>query len=159
MFRNIILLVLLPLSIAHAQIGDKSDKPGEAQKPLVAKELIPPSPARSAAEEMKTFKLAPGLRIELVASEPLIEDPVTARFDHEGKLWVVEMRGFMNDFEGSNEDAPIGRVVILTDTNHDGKMDKSVVFMDGLVLPRAVMPVAGGALIGAPPKLWFCRDT
>lgn len=152
-------LLLAVTSFAFAQIGDKLDKPGEEQKPLVPKELIPPSSARSPADEMKTFKLAPGLRIELVASEPLIEAPVAARFDHEGKLWVVEMRGFMNDFEGNGEDAPTGRVVILSDTNHDGKMDKSVVFMDGLILPRAVMPVAGGALIGAPPKLWFCRDT
>jgi mono/diheme cytochrome c family protein/glucose/arabinose dehydrogenase len=158
--RNYFLCFLFAFaSIAHAQIGDKLDKPGEKQIPLVPKEMIPPSPARSAADEMKTFKLAPGLRIELVASEPLVEDPVTARFDHEGKLWVVEMRGFMNNFEGSNEDAPIGRVVILTDTNRDGKMDTSTVFLDGLILPRAVMPVAGGALVGAPPYLWFCRDT
>lgn len=158
--RNYFLCFLLAFaSIAHAQIGDRLDKPGEKQIPLVPKEMIPPSPARSAAEEMKTFKLAPGLRIELVASEPLIEDPVTARFDHEGKLWIVEMRGFMNNFEGSNEDAPIGRVVFLTDTNLDGKMDTSTVFLDGLILPRAVMPVADGVLIGAPPYLWFCRDT
>ena len=144
---------------AEAQIGDKSDPPGERQQSLVPKESIPRAPALSPTDEMKTFQLAPGLRIELVASEPLIEDPVSARFDQDGKLWVVEMRAFMNDLEGSAEDAPIGRVVVLRDTDGDGTMDRSTVFMDGLILPRAVMPVAGGVLIGAPPKLWFCRDT
>lgn len=145
--------------ITHAQIGDNLDKPGEVQKSLVRKELIPPAPALAPAQEMKTFRLAPGLHIELVASEPMVQDPVAAQFDHEGKLWVVEMRGFMNNLDGKGEDAPIGRVVVLRDTNHDGKMDKSTIFLDGLIMPRAVMPVAGGVLIGAPPKLWFCRDT
>ncbi len=160
MIKNLFFLVLFFfLLIGRAQIGDKIDKPGELQKPLVPKELIPPAPARSPADEMKTFQLAGGLRIELVASEPLIEDPVAAQFDQDGKLWVVEMRAFMNDLEGSGEDSPIGRVSVLRDTNHDGKMDQSTVFLDGLIMPRAVMPVAGGVLIGAPPKLWFCRDT
>ncbi|MEO6033748.1 MAG: c-type cytochrome [Verrucomicrobiota bacterium] len=157
--RLTVFFALLSISPARAQIGDKSDKPGEVQQPLVARELIPSAPARSPAEEIKTFQLAAGLRIELVASEPLVEDPVSARFDQDGKLWVVEMRAFMNDLEGSAEDAPIGRVVVLRDTDGDGKMDTRTVFLDGLIRPRAVMPVAGGALIGAPPKLWFSRDT
>ena len=101
---------------ALGQIGDKSDRAGEVQKLIVPKELIPPSPALSPADALKAFQFAErGFRIELVASEPMIQEPVAAQFDHEGKLWVVEMRGFMNNFEGSNEDAPIGRVVILSD--------------------------------------------
>jgi mono/diheme cytochrome c family protein len=109
---------------------------------------------------LKTFQFAErGFRIELVASEPMIQEPVAAQFDHEGKLWVAEMRGYMPDLDGNHEDAPVGRVSILQDTDGDGEMDKSTVFLDGLIMPRAVMPVAGGALIGAPPKLWFCRDT
>lgn len=152
--------LLLTLSLARAQIGDRLDRPGEVQKPLVPKELIPPSPALTPAEAMKTFQFAePGYRLELVACEPMIQEPVAAHFDQDGKLWVAEMRGYMPDVDGSHEDAPVGRVSILEDTNADGKMDKSTVFLDGLILPRAVMPVAGGALIGAPPNLWFCRDT
>ncbi len=159
MIRLFILLIFL-VPIAHAQIGDKADRPGEVQKSLVPKELIPSAPALTPEEALKTFQFAePGYRIELVASEPMIQEPVAAQFDHEGKLWVVEMRGYMPDLDGNHEDAPVGRVSILEDTDGDGKMDKSTVFMDGLIMPRSVMPVAGGALIGAPPKLWFCRDT
>jgi hypothetical protein len=143
----------------HAQIGDKSDKPGEIQKSLVPPELIPPAPVLSPDEALRSFKLQPGFRIECVASEPLVEDPVVAAFDPDGRLWVVEMRGYMPDLDGNGEDAPIGRVVILTDSHGDGKMDKRTVFIDGLVLPRALAFAGDGVLIGAPPHLWFCRAT
>ena len=107
---------------------------------------------------MKTFQLAPGFRLELVASDPLVQDPVAITFGPDGRLWVVEMRGFMASLDGAGEEQPIGRVVVLEDTDGDGRMDKQTVFQDGLVLPRAVMLVGDGALIGAPPHLWFCRD-
>src|SRR6185436_7926060 len=123
------------------------------------RELIPPSPARSPAEALKTFKIAPGFRIELVASDPLVQDPVAMAIDGEGRIWVVEMLSYMPDLDGNGEDAPVGQVSILTDTDGDGRMDKKTVFQDKLIMPRAIMLVGGGALIGAPPKLWFCRDT
>src|SRR4051794_3043948 len=59
-----------------------------------------PSPPKKPADEWSSFQLEPGLEIQLVASEPMIQDPVVSTFDAEGRLWVVEMRGFMNDVEG-----------------------------------------------------------
>ena len=117
------------------------------------------SPALSAQDELETFQLAPGLRIELVASEPMVEDPVVVTFDEDGRLWVVEMRGFMPDVEGNGEDAPVGRVVVLEDIDMDGEMDKRTVFLDSLVLPRAIAVVEGGALIAENIPLWFVEDT
>ena len=52
-----------------------------------------PSPARTPAQEQATFQLEPGLQIQLVAAEPLVQDPVAMTFDADGRLWVVEMRG------------------------------------------------------------------
>jgi mono/diheme cytochrome c family protein len=150
---------LLQLSLAHGQIGDKSDRHGEVQTNLVPRELIPPSPARTAEEEMKTFKLQPALHLECVASDPLIQEPIVAEFDPDGRLWVVEMRGFMPDVDGTGEDAPVGQVSFLTSSKGDGKLDKKTVFLDGLALPRALGFADGGVLVGAPPHLWFCRDT
>src|SRR5689334_11542198 len=66
---------------SSAQIGDKSDKPGEVQKPLVPRQLIPPAPARTSAEELRTFQVAPGFRVELAAADPLVQDPVAMAID------------------------------------------------------------------------------
>src|SRR5204862_6949770 len=96
---------------------------------------IPPAPVLPPAEALKTFKVAAGFRLELVASEPLIHDPVAMQWDAEGRLWVVGMRGYMPDVDGKGEDAPVGEIVILEDTDGDGKYDKSTVFLDKLVLP------------------------
>ena len=89
------------------------------------------------SDALKTFYMPPGYRVELVASEPLVQEPVAIDWDLEGRLWVVEMPGFMADITGSNEHEPIGRVVVLEDTNGDGRMDKRTVFADGLVLARS----------------------
>jgi mono/diheme cytochrome c family protein/glucose/arabinose dehydrogenase len=153
--RRLTLLLSLLTASAFGQLGDK---PGEAQVQLVPKDLIPPSPALSAAEEAKTFQIAPGFKVELIASEPLVGDPVAAQFGPDGRLWVVEMRSYMPDLDGHDEDKPTGRVVVLSDTDGDGKMDRSDVFLDQLVMPRAICLVGDGALIGAPPMLWYCPD-
>lgn len=142
-----------------AELGDSRENPGEIQAALVPGELIPPAPALSPQEAMKTFRLAPGFELELVASDPLIGDPVSMTIGPDGRLWVVEMRSYMPGLDGQGEDAPVGRVVILEDTDGDGRMDRRTVFKDHLIMPRALMLVGNGALIGAPPKLWHCRDT
>jgi mono/diheme cytochrome c family protein/glucose/arabinose dehydrogenase len=117
------------------------------------------TPVLSPADEMKTFRLPPGYRVELVASEPMVEEPVAIDWDQEGRLWVVEMLGYMQDLPGTTERDPIGRVSVLADQDGDGRMDKKTVFMDGLVLPRAIKVLDRGVLIGEPPNLWLARDT
>ena len=154
MFRYFVPSLLLATT-ALAQLGDKA---GEAQVELVPKNLIPPSPALSPEDEAKTFQVAPGYRVELVASDPLIGDPVAATFGPDGRLWVVEMRSYMPDLDGNHEDQPTGRVVVLSDTDGDGRMDHREIFQDQLVMPRAICLVGDGALIGAPPMLWYCPD-
>jgi mono/diheme cytochrome c family protein len=93
--------------------------------------------------------------MELVAAEPLVEDPVVIRFDEAGRLWVVEMRGFMVDLDRTGEDEPTGRVKILTDGDGDGRMDEARVFLNGLVMPRALAFVPGGVLVAENKPLWF----
>ncbi len=120
--------------------------------------LPPPAPL-SPADELATMKVPQGFHVELVAAEPLIECPVAMCWDEKGRLFVVEMRGYMHDVDGKGEDQPNCRVSILEDTDGDGKMDKSTTFADGLVMARAVMCVNGGALVAEPPALWFLKDT
>ncbi len=151
-----ILLSCLPLL---AQIGDKSDKPGVVQSPIVPADLIPPSPPLTPEQALKSFTVAPGYRVQLVAAEPLVRHPTVLQFAPDGRLWVVEMTGYMEDFDGTTEDQPKGAVVTLADTDGDGRMDKRTVFLDNIILPRALVLHRDGVLVGAPPHLWFCRDT
>ena len=117
----------------------------------------PPSPVLSPEQALESFRIAPGFRVELVAAEPLVVDPVAMDWDDQGRLYVVEMRAYMRDLEGGGEHDPLSRVVVLTDDDGDGRMDRSHVFLDGLVLPRAVAVLPEGVLVGSPPDLWLCR--
>jgi mono/diheme cytochrome c family protein/glucose/arabinose dehydrogenase len=130
----------------------------EKGEELLKRIQVPPAPVLSAEEEAKTFKLAPGYRAELVACEPMVQCPIFFEFDPEGRIWVVEYQGYMRDVQGSGEGDPICRVVVLEDTDGDGKADKSTVFLDKLVMPRSFAFVKGGILLQEPPKLWFCED-
>ena len=80
------------------------------------------SPALSPADALKTFYMPPGYRVELVASEPLVQDPDRDRLGSgEGRLWVVEMPGFVPNLTAPEPNMePIGRIVVLEDTNNDG---------------------------------------
>jgi glucose/arabinose dehydrogenase/mono/diheme cytochrome c family protein len=120
---------------------------------------LPPPKPLSAAEELATFKVPPGFKVELVAGDPMVEAPISMSWDEHGRLFVLEMRGYMHDVDGKGEDQPLGRIVVLEDTDGDGKMDKRTVFADGLILPRAIMCVNGGVLVAEPPSLWFMKDT
>ena len=70
------------------------------------------SPVLSPAAELETFFMPPGYRLELVASEPLIQDPVVIDWDADGRLWAIEMPGYMKDIQASREHEPDGRVVV-----------------------------------------------
>ncbi len=142
-----------------AQIGDRADKAGVVQKSLVPADQIPPAPVVPPAAALAAMTVAPGYKLELAAHEPLVQEPVAIAFTPDGRMWVVEMRGYMPDLDGNGEDLPTGRVSVLRDTDGDGRYDTSTIFVDNLVLPRAILPLADGALIGAPPELAYWRDT
>ena len=117
------------------------------------------TPVYTPEEELARFAAQPGYRVELVAAEPLVQDPVAIDFDADGRMWVAEMRAFMPNLQGTGEDRPVGRIVVLEDTNDDGRMDRKTVFMDSLVLPRAVKVLSHGVLVAEVPNLWLVRDT
>lgn len=96
-----------------------------------------------------------GFKYEIVAAEPMLEAPVALEFDRKGRIWVVEMPGYMPNIDGTDEDEPTGRISILEDTDSDGNMDKQTIFLDNLVLPRAMALVYDGLLYAEPPNLWF----
>ena len=105
--------------------------------PELARSARPLSPE----ESMATMRIADGYSIELVAAEPLVEEPVLAVWDGNGRMYVAEMRTYMQEIDGRNQLEPTSRVVRLEDTDGDGRMDKRTVFADNLVLPRMVLPL------------------
>lgn len=113
------------------------------------------SPVLSAAESIKKMKLEDGFNIQIVAEEPLLNSPVAMSFDNNGRIWIVEMENYMPDTLGSGEDLPTGKIVILSDKNRDGKMDQRKIFLDSLVLPRAISLFENGILVAESPNLWF----
>ncbi|MBC2669769.1 c-type cytochrome [Novosphingobium piscinae] len=117
-------------------------------------------PVRAPLDALKTFAMPPGYALELVAAEPLVQDPILMEFDGDGRLWVMELPGWAHNLSMDNSLEPVNRLVVLDDTDGDGAFDKRTVFADGLVLPRAFKVLAGGcALIGEPPTLWKACDT
>ena len=119
---------------------------------------VPPSPILSAADSAATVKLEAGFRLELAAVEPMIEDPIMLSFDEDGRAYVLEMRSYMLDIDRTGDRDPISRISRLEDTNGDGKFDKSTVFLDGLILPRAIAATSGGVFYVNDYQLYFARD-
>src|SRR5581483_9184132 len=123
----------------------------------------PAAPARlrteplPVAEAQKQFRLHPGLRIELVASEPLIESPVACAFDENGKLWVVEMRDYPNG--PAKGQPPEGRIKVLEDRDGDGKFETATIFADKLLYANGLLHWKGGVIVTAAPHILFLKDT
>ena len=115
-------------------------------------------PPKEPGEALKTFRLAAGFRIELVASEPLIRDPVAIDFDEFGHMYVVEYPEF-NEYSFREGVEVSGAVKLLEDTDGDGRFDKSTRFLDKLEFPTAVACYGGGVFVGAAPDLLYCKDT
>lgn len=137
---------------------------GWTQENDLARELprLPPVVAGDAGE---TFEIQHGFQLRLVASEPLVGDPVDACFDASGRLIVAEMHGYPYSFEkrpqqpegGGKKDA--GLIRVLEDTDGDGVFDRSVVMVDRISWPTSVCCYDGGVFVIAPPHLYYFKDT
>lgn len=113
----------------------------------------------SPAEALAGFALEPGYRIDLVAAEPLVRDPVAIAFDERGRLYVVENRGYPDPLEGEAEAPPMGVVALLTDTDGDGRYDARSEFATGLTYPNGIMVWDGGVFVSVAPDLLYLKDT
>lgn len=106
---------------------------------------------------VEEFIIKDGFEIEVIAAEPLLDSPVAMTFDEKGRIWAVELPGYMRDMEGSDEDKADGKIVILTDENGDGKMDNREIFMDSMVAPRTLLHVYGGLLYSNGTSLFWAK--
>ena len=124
-----------------------------AQDDSLAKELPRIKPLEPAAA-LKSFRIHPGFRLEPVAVEPLVTDPVSVCYDADGRLYVVEMRGYPYP-----EKTPSGNVTRLEDRDGDGRFETRTIFLDGLSWPTGVVPYDGGVFIAVAPDILYAKDT
>lgn len=115
------------------------------------------APPKSPADSLACLQIEPGLEIQLVASEPLVKDPVAITFDQQGRMFVVEY----GDYPIGPEDGgdPLSKVVYLEDSDGDGKADKRHVFADKLTFAHSLMPFRNGLIVGAQTQILFLQDT
>lgn len=113
------------------------------------------SPALSPKQSLKKMEVEEGIKVELIAAEPLVHSPTAMSFDEKGRMWVVEMQSYMLDTLGTGEEQPSGNIVILEDKDQDGIFETRSVFMDSLVMPRAICLIEDGILVAEPPFLWY----
>lgn len=151
-FRNSLFLSLALAISGSPVLGQQGDREGHDMAPPPAHWKIPAAPVVSAEDAAATMAVEKGFALELVASEPMIHDPVALAFDGNGRIWVAEMLGYMPDIDGKLEESTYGRISVLEDTDNDGKIDKHTVFLEEYLLPRAV------ALIDADKTLLFADN-
>lgn len=129
--------------------GDAAPKP-TADTKIVLKRVPPVEPDQALA----TIEIAGGFRIEQVAAEPLVIDPVAIAFDERCRMYVVEMRDYSED-----DKERLGRIRLLSDEDGDGRFEKSQVFADDLSWPTAVACYDGGIFVGNSPDILYLKDT
>ena len=112
---------------------------------------------RKATSSLRAMEARPGFRVELVAAEPLVMDPVDVAWGPDGTMWVAEMADYPMGLDHKGK--PGGRVVAIKDTDGDGRYDQRILFADGLETANTVLPWRDGVLAVAPPTIWFLRDT
>ena len=153
--KNIIILLFI---LTYSLVAQNGDRKGHIMTDPIPADQIPPAPVLNEVDSLKSFKVAEGFTLEVVAFDDLIVDPVAIAFDAKGRIWACEMTGYMPDADGDNEERPVGRIVILEDTNKDGRADKRTVFLEKLSLPRAIACTHDGILLGDHEQLYYVKN-
>ena len=150
-------LPLLPHALAALLLLLRATCPAQEPKDSLDRDYaaeLPRIPPTEPDKALASFQVAPGFRIEQVAAEPLVADPVAVAFDDNARLFVVEMRGY-----SENRDDHVSRVRLLEDSDGDGRFDKSTIFADKLAWPTAIFYWAGGVLVADAPDILYLKDT
>lgn len=159
------ILVLASLWISPSCMDDYADEAKDQYREIVdisrdpdaLREYLKPIPPTEPAEALKTFETAEGFRMELVAHEPQVVEPLAATFDENGRMYVAEFYGYPRQPPPGEEGT--GRIRLLEDRDGDGRYETAQVFADKLVWPTGVAVWKQGVFVSAPPDLLYFKDT
>ncbi|RZL20074.1 MAG: c-type cytochrome [Pedobacter sp.] len=160
MKRNFLIFIIgLSVLVYACKVAQKS-LPRDANGQVIVN-VNPSSAYLSPQESLKTIHLPKGYHLEVVATEPMINEPVAIAWDGNGRMFVAEMNTYMQDVNGTGESKRVCTIKRLEDTNGDGKMDKSVVFLDNLLLPRMILALDDRLLVAETydNSIYSYRDT
>ena len=115
---------------------------------------LPRLAPREPGDSLQALTVLPGFRVELVAAEPLVVDPISLSYDERGRMFVVCMRGY-----SENAGDHLGQVRLLEDINGDGRFDRSSVYVDKLSWPTGVICYDGGVFVAVAPDVRYYKDT
>ncbi len=136
-----------PVVNAGESSSARTDKSKKGNRPL-------PTDAEQA---LKTIHVPKGFKVELIAAEPRVKDPVAIDWGADGKLWVAEMADYPSGTDGKGK--PGGRIRLLEDSNGDGRYDQATLFTEGLKFPNGVLAWGRGVLVTAAPDIVYLEDT
>jgi putative membrane-bound dehydrogenase-like protein len=117
-----------------------------------------PAVAGEVAINGHTFTLPDGFTVELAAGPPLVDRPIVADFDGQGRLYVGESSGTNDKVNVQLENKP-HRILRLEDTDGDGRFDRRTVFADRMMFPEGTLWFDGSLYVAAPPSIWKLTDT
>ena len=140
--------------LSFGQLSLAQEKPALYQ-PRVPIESFDEVPVQDAKKVMGNFSLYSGFKVDLVAKEPNVVDPIAITFDEQDRIWAVELRSYMRTALGENENGKLGRIVVLSNKNRKGYYKKSEVFLDKLSLTRAIALAYGGLLYNDGKALYW----
>ena len=106
--------------------------------------------------ERKTFIVDEGFEVNLFAGDPQMAKPIQMNFDARGRLWIASSEVYPHIKPGQ---AASDKILVLEETNGDGKSDKTTVFADGLLIPTGVLPGDGGVYVCNSTELIHLSDT
>ena len=135
-----------------AQLPDKVERYSFSDLLTIAE-----PPPKSPEESLASMRVRPGFKVELVASEPLVVDPVAFDWGPDGRFWVVEMRDYPLGIDGRGKSG--GVIKYLEDTDGDGRYDKATVFLDQVHFPNGIMAWRKGVIVSAAPEIFYAEDT
>jgi putative membrane-bound dehydrogenase-like protein len=154
-WRNFVLLVFVVLTVTSLALAEDPVPPKRDDAALA--EFLRAVPAKAPADALKTFEMLDGFRIDLVAHEPMVTDPVAGAFDEDGRLYIAELNDY--PYRQPAGSPPLGRIRLLEDTDGDGTFDRSHIFANELMWPTGVAVWKQGIFVAATPNIWYLKDT
>jgi len=137
-FRLLVALGLCSVAFAAYEPLNDNDRP------------VSSAPALTPAGTAAAIKVPAGFRLELIAGEPQMVQPIAYTIDDRGRLWVIENTNYP-----ISPGQPKDRILVLEDTKGSGTFDKQTVFWDKATFTSGIAVGFGGVWLGSPPHLLF----